>query len=409
MLTQAITPVDIGGGTDSFLNAFIQLADEMENLQLDVVALEPPGHKLPDTATVRMHYYRADRLNKLLWTFREAKNPLAAAILLLGMASAIARTGWRLAKSNHYDAVYAIGGPIAGLAGILIKARRKLPLIMHFQYTYHFRKARPFVRRLAGAFYRQADALIGNCKMLGTDAVAIGMPPSRCFAVSNWIDQRHFRPLENREALRAKWRIPPDTTAFFFGGRLCPTKHVGRLIDALDGLATPGMVFLFAGDGVLGPRLQQVAAANPAIRVLGTRTRGDLVELHNASDVQFWGSVDVDYAGLVVMEAMSSGLPVVTSDETMNNLYEGAKVDGNVVGAPRCARLYPPTREGIRRAIHETVARKHELQTLRPEVRAFALQRFGGANALKLLDVIAGTAGCERPRPAAEATWSTAG
>lgn len=406
MLTQAVVPVDKGGGTDTFAHAFIDLADRMQNLQLDIVALEPPARNLADTAKVRMHYFKASRLHDLLWTFREGRNPLANAVLLFAMAWAMLRTALRLTRSHQYDAVYAIGGPIAGLAGIALKTLAGLPLIMHFQYTYHFRSAAPAVRALAAAFYRRADALIGNCKMLGTDATAIGMPASRCFAISNWVDQEVFRPLPDRPAKRAKWNVPADATAFFFGGRFCPTKHVDRLIDALHGLRTPGMVFLFAGEGVLEPELRRIAAANPAIRLLGTRTRDDLVELHNACDVQFWGSVDVDYPGLVIMEAMSSGLPVVTSDETMNTLYPGEKIDPAMIGAPRYARLYPPTREGIRQAIRESVERRAELLELRPEVRAFAQRRFGFANALQLLDVIAQTAGCERPRALARATFS---
>ncbi len=407
MLTQAVLPVDKGGGTDTFVSAFMRLANQMENLQLDIVALEPPDRPFADTSNVRMHYYRARRLHDLLWTFREGKNPLANAVLTVGMACFIVRTALRLARSHRYDAIYVIGGPIAGVSGIAVKWLTHLPLVMHFQYTYHFRSAPAPVRMLAAAFYRQADALIGNCKMLGTDATAIGMPASRCFAVTNWVDQAYFRPLPNREELRAKWNIPAGATAFLFGGRLCPTKHVDRIVDALRDLETPEMLFLFAGEGVVEPDVRSIADNNPAIRLLGTRGRDDLVELHNACDVQFWGSVDVDYPGLVVMEAMSSGMPVVTSDETMNALYAGERVDGTMIGAPRLARLYPPTRQGIRRAIAETVRRRAELAAVRPEVRAFALRHFGISNALKLVTIIAQAAGCERPVAAPSTMLST--
>lgn len=104
---------------------------------------------------------------------------------------------------------------------------------------------------------------------------------------------------------------------------------------------------------------------------------------------------------------MSSELPIVTSDETMNALYAGERIDGSMIGAPRFARLYPPTRERIRRAILETVERHEELRIVRPEVRAFARRQFGMTSALKLLAIIAQAAGCERPVPVGHATLST--
>lgn len=388
MPARSVVPVDRGGGGNTFIEALLELPQLRGDLQIDVVALHPEGEPIEPPPNVAISYVRSKRLHGWLWEHREAKNPVVAVFLLAWTAFMLTREALRLTRSRRYDLIYAVGGPIAGFAGIAVKRLRGIPLAMHFQYTYNFRSATPLVRLLARAFYAQTDALIGNCSMLGQDAVAIGLPPERCHWVFNWIDHTAFRPLEPRERYRAEYAVASGQTAFYFGGRFDYTKHVDRLIDALRDLDEPQAVFFFAGDGVLAPELRALAARNPNVRVLGTVSRSDLPSLHAAADVALWASVDVDYPGLVAIEAMSSGLPVYTSNETMNPLYAGGKVDPSFLGAPQLARLFDPTRDGIRLAIREAIADRDGLNRLRPDVAAFAREHFGTANALQLIEIL---------------------
>ncbi len=333
------------------MRSVLELSQRFSGLQIDVATMEPEGPKIVPPPGVRVEYFASPTLKRLLWRHREARNPIAGAAILLATATGIVRTALRLTKSFDHDLIYAVGGPIAGVAGIVLKRLTKTPLAMHFQYTYRFERSSPAIKKAARIFYGQADALIGNCAMQTRDAIAIGVAAKKCHAIFNWIDAQTFRPLDGRAQLRAKWRVEPAQTAFFFGGRFDYTKHVDRIIDALRDFDAPNAVFFFAGDGVLRPALETLAAQQPNIRVLGTIPPAELVELHNVCDVGFWGSVDVDYPGLVTMESMFSGLPIVTSNETMNPLYAGEKVEGDFLGVPRFARLYPPTTSGIRQAI----------------------------------------------------------
>jgi glycosyltransferase involved in cell wall biosynthesis len=385
---KSVVPADKGGGADTFMDSLLKLPTSVSDLSIDVVSQYPQGEPIDPPPNVTLQYVRADYIYRWLWTHREAKNPIVSLALLVLAATLLARESLRTARKNRYDLIYAVGGPIAGVTGIVVKWFTRLPLAMHFHVTYRFSAASRFVRFLAKAFYNQTDALIGNCPMQGKDAVALGISASKCHYVFNWIDQSVFRPLEPRSAYRETFGIRPDQTAFYFGGRFCHTKHVDRVIDALRGFDDPRAVFLFAGDGVLGDELRALARENPNVHVLGTISRAELPQLHAAADVQFWGSVDVDYPGLVVMEAMSSGLPVYTSNQTMNPLYEGFAVDPEFLGAPKYARLFPPDRNGIRAAIAEAIERRGELNSIRPDVAAFARRSFGFENALKLVDIL---------------------
>jgi glycosyltransferase involved in cell wall biosynthesis len=394
MPARSVVPVDRGGGGNTFIETLLELPQLRDDLQIDVVGLHPEGEPIATPPNVTITYVRSKWLHGWLWQHREAKNVVAALFLLVCTAFLLTRAALRLTRQRHYDLVYAVGGPIAGVAGIAVKRLRRIPLAMHFQYTYRFRDATLPVRLLARAFYSQTDALIGNCPMLGRDAVAIGLPAERCHWVFNWTDHAMFRPLEPREKYRAAYGVLPSQTAFYFGARFDYTKHVDRVIDALRDLDEPRAVFLIAGDGVLAPEVRALAASSANVRILGTVARAELAPLHAAADVQFWGSVDVDYPGLVVIEAMSSGLPVYTSNETMNPLYAGARVDPSFLDVPRLARLFDPTRDGIRLAIREAIANRDELNRLRPAVAAFAREHFGTANALQLIDILRS---CARP------------
>jgi len=77
---------------------------------------------------------------------------------------------------------------------------------------------------------------------------------------------------------------------------------------------------------------------------------------------------------------MSSGLPVYTSNETMNPLLcRRARSTRRFWVRRRLAKVFDPTRDGIRLAIGEAIANRDELNRLRPEVAAFAREHFGTA------------------------------
>jgi len=398
MPTSTTLAVDKAGGTDTFVAAVFALTKRIDGLSMLVAALEPQGNPVVLPPNVSARYFHSSLLHRLLWIFREGNNRMAGFVLLSATAFSLIKVALTYRRSD-YDVIYAVGGPIAAVSGVVVKTLRRRPLAVHFHYTYNFACAPRIARFLVRKLYDQFDSLIGNCGMLGKDATAIGMPAARCYAVSNWVDQDRFRPLLNRDGARQEYQIAPDQTAFFFGGRFDARKHVDRIIDALTDFIEPKAVFLFAGDGVLEAPLRALAERNPNIRLLGTIAHDRLVGVHNACDIGFWNSIDIDYPGLTLIEAMASGLPAFTSNVTMNEHYPGGAVQTDFLNIPRYARLFPPTREGIRQAVREGVAMRDHFNGMREQIAAFAHRRFGFANAAKLVGILKQTA--EEPRPRA--------
>ena len=107
---------------------------------------------------------------------------------------------------------------------------------------------------------------------------------------------------------------PADRPTLLFAGRLEYEKGVQTILDALPSL--PGAGLVVAGDGTYRQTLDRLVAD----RGLGDRVRfegfvgeGRLRELYQAADVAVVPSLYEPF-GLVALEAMASGTPLVVSD-----------------------------------------------------------------------------------------------
>ncbi|WP_406857265.1 glycosyltransferase [Alsobacter sp. KACC 23698] len=102
-----------------------------------------------------------------------------------------------------------------------------------------------------------------------------------------------------------------DFRYFFTSSRLDRPKRVDLIIEAMRDVKQD-VPLLIAGTGPDGPRLQELAAPDKRIRFLGYVPDADMAELYaNALAVPF-APYDEDY-GLVTLEAMRSGKPVLTT------------------------------------------------------------------------------------------------
>jgi len=135
-----------------------------------------------------------------------------------------------------------------------------------------------------------------------------------------------------RQALRRHWCIPEDAFCFLFLGKLISKKRPGDLVDALRGLRMKGtkrpLHLLFVGTGELDDALRQACLiafdeenrtshgrnAGPAASFAGFLNQTAVSQAYVAADCLVLPSDARETWGLVVNEAMASGLPCVTSD-----------------------------------------------------------------------------------------------
>ena len=163
---------------------------------------------------------------------------------------------------------------------------------------------------------------------------AYGVEPERIHTVTQSIDVGHWRQG------RLRWRPERDEirkeygaqgTTYLYVGRLVRGKGIDDLLVAYGRLTDLDRSLLVAGDGVDEPALRalvrELGLRN--VRFLGFVDHQELPRVFAAADALVFPTYR-DKFGLVVEEAMASGLPIISSD---------AAGDVRASRARRCRRL----------------------------------------------------------------------
>lgn len=124
------------------------------------------------------------------------------------------------------------------------------------------------------------------------------------------VDTKRFHPRKRSE----KWRLKlsdghPDAPVLLYVGRLGREKSIGSLKDMLRAL--PEVRLALVGDGPARRELEVEFAGLPAVFV-GTRRGEELTAAYASADALVFPST-TETLGLAMLEALSSGLPVIAA------------------------------------------------------------------------------------------------
>jgi glycosyltransferase involved in cell wall biosynthesis len=121
-----------------------------------------------------------------------------------------------------------------------------------------------------------------------------------------------FTPARRDPALRAAWSLGEDQLAVLYVGRLAPEKNIDTAFLAFERIraARPDARFVLVGDG---PAEQRLRAAHPGAIFAGPREGEELARHYASGDLFLFPSLTETF-GNVTLEAMASGLAVVSYD-----------------------------------------------------------------------------------------------
>ncbi|HMF61195.1 MAG TPA: glycosyltransferase, partial [Vicinamibacterales bacterium] len=294
--------------------------------QVHVVA---PWHPLVDRPAedrgVHLHFYRYAPMRSLnvfgyAAAMRADVSLRAAAYIAAPLALA---AGWRAVRSvaRRFRATVMHGHWVVPGGVTAAAAAPSLPLVisLHGSDVYVAETVAP-ARIAARQAFRRAGFVTACSGDLARRAVALGAAPERIETVPYGVDVDRFRPdVQARRTERQALAVHEGTPLVVAAGRLVRKKGFEYLIDAMARL--PAAVLALAGDGTLAGDLRERArAAGVAdrIRFLGNLTQDRVGGLFSAADVVCIPSVrddsgNVDGLPNVLMEALASGTPVVTT------------------------------------------------------------------------------------------------
>ncbi len=219
------------------------------------------------------------------------------------------------------DLIHSATEFMIGWTGQREALRHAIPTVSSYhtdfsRYTeaYGVPRLRPTVQRFLARFHRRSARVYTPGTVARDELAQLGV--DRVEVWGRGVDLTQFNEAHRDPEVIARLGLDPDTFVFLHVGRLAAEKGVERILEAYQ-LATASLTgrrpihLIVAGDG---PALPGLRAAAPA----GVTFLGNLDRLHTlpalyASADGFLFASHTETLGLVILEAMASGQPVIAA------------------------------------------------------------------------------------------------
>jgi glycosyltransferase involved in cell wall biosynthesis len=238
---------------------------------------------------------------------------------MLAYVPMAALRGLRLRRSGEFDVInthfVVPSGPVGDLLGRLYRIPNVLSV--HGGDLYDpSKRISPhriaWLRRPIAYLLRRADALVGQSRNTLQNVEQIYGVERDTKLIPLGID----RPPQVAAASRADFGIPEDAFVMVTVGRLVARKATVRLVEALAAAQRPNAHLLIVGDGPDTDAVRRAAAdagLTGRVHLLGNVTDTRKYQALGAADI-FVSATQHEGFGLVFLEAMAYGLPVVCYD-----------------------------------------------------------------------------------------------
>lgn len=233
-----------------------------------------------------------------------------------------------LIQPGQFDLIHVQTPFVAHYAGLRLARRLGVPCLETYhtffeEYLFHYLPVLPkgvwraITRRFARHQCNQLDGLVVPSQAMHEILLRYGVhTPMRVIPTGMPTDS--FQEGDGA-AFRARHGIRPDQPVLVFVGRVAFEKNIDfllRVADALRRTTHPDVVLVIAGEGPAKHRLQHlgdVLGLTANLRFVGYLARGvELSSCYQAGDAFVFAS-RTETQGLVLLEAMSLGVPVVST------------------------------------------------------------------------------------------------
>jgi len=188
-----------------------------------------------------------------------------------------------------------------------------------------------------------ADRLVAITDSVAEEYHALGISDEHIAHIPNGVDLKRFNTTPDRSAVRKAYGISPDDFLFLCVGRNHAKKNFPALIEAFARISRPGAQLALVGQGAeeladLSRKLGGSDRVHLIETVYGGGVSKDRLKLPSDGLVALYRSADafvfpssLETFGIVLVEAMAAGLPVITTDAPGCRDVVRADVDGLTV------------------------------------------------------------------------------
>ena len=224
--------------------------------------------------------------------------------------------GRRMLTRFQPDVVHVATESVLGISGARFARRGHVPLVtsFHTDFASYLRGYR--MAPLRSLVWRHLRALHGKAALTYCPSSStLEMLRAQGFHErlriwSRGVDSAHFHPGRRSDAVRERL-APRARSILLYVGRLATEKRLDVLLNAFARVREahgPGVALVLVGEGPLGEEIRR--ARPPGVHCVGYLRGDDLADAYAAADGFAFPS-DTETFGNVVLEAMSSGVPVV--------------------------------------------------------------------------------------------------
>ena len=169
--------------------------------------------------------------------------------------------------------------------------------------------------------YGRSEMLIYPSKLAYSLLEKLNKKNQASIVISNGINISQFKPLAIGD-FHERFQIPKDSVKLLFVGRLFPEKSVHTIIEALPQILKkhPNTHLMIVGIGHLRDKLEKLAKklkVGEHVTFLGLVSEEDKILAFNTGDIFILPSL-AELEGMVVLEAMACGKPIIISDAPMS-------------------------------------------------------------------------------------------
>ena len=242
-------------------------------------------------------------------------------------------------QRENYDLIHVHTPFVAHYLGLRLARELNVPVVETYHtffedYLHHYlpwipkRLARGIARSISRRQCNVVDAVVAPSQPMLDVLRAYGVQVA-AEVIPTGLQEHSFKEADG-EAFRVKYGIPLDRPVLLFVGRVAFEKNIGFLLEMTSQLLArhPDMMLVVAGEGPAQKSLHQLAenlGLDNNIKFIGYLDRNtELNACYQAADIFVFSSKS-ETQGLVLLEAMAQGTPVVAIAElgTASILREG--------------------------------------------------------------------------------------
>lgn len=317
----------IGFFTDSYLPSPDGVATSVESSAQELQKL---GHEVYIIAPDQPHSKERRNIYRVL-SVKIVKSPEVWWALQVPQPSL-----FKIAKLE-FDIIHGhSGGPVSFL-GWQLAQLHDLPFVETYHtlwkyYRHYFIYPKLIkhwmVKKFIGFVGNDSDALIAPSVKAKNDLLADGVKKP-VYIIPNGIYTESFED-QQKGFLHKTYNIPENKKILLTAGRLHKEKSIDFLISSFAKAkkAVPDLVFVIVGTGQLLEKLQYLTASlelTEDVIFTGKVKYTDMPKVYADSDIFLFAS-RTETQGMVVIEALASGVPVIAvNDSAFENVIENGK------------------------------------------------------------------------------------